>query len=238
MIKKQPIAVFWIGRFVEILYGGLAGSRKNYRREQIRKRRWKNHRGSSIGNSSEISSVNLVAVDWWGSNPWSNKCLFPSSPTTWWSVTLPSPPVIPPQAMIRSGVILMAPLCALLVNGGREEPPCLDPDWILSHHSSLFLLPGSHPAGSLKVIGLEVSPWGVVALTLSHVGSEAFYTQQKGHNGHAALRKPLFCWLAQSPSAFFFVVVLKASSRKVQLGLHPVWKPHRVSASSIGWEAC
>lgn len=49
--------------------------------------------------------------------------------------------------------------------------------------SSLLLvsaLPVPHPAASLKVIGLEVSPWGVVALSLSHVGSEAFYTQQKG----------------------------------------------------------
>lgn len=45
-----------------------------------------------------------------------------------------------------------------------------------------------------------------MALSLSHVASEPFYTQQKGHDGHAGLREPLFWRPAQSPplGGFFF----------------------------------
>lgn len=182
----------------------IAGERKK-RGKEIIKNNWDLNRKQQWNIRCEQGGSRLM-----GSNPWSSKCLcFPSFPT-WWSVTLTSPPVSPPKVMIRSGVILMAPLCALLVIGGRQEPPCLDQDWILFHHASLFLLPSSHPGGSAKVIGLEVSPWGVVALRLSHVGSEAFYAQQKVDNGHTALRKPLFCRLAQPPplGGFFFVAFI------------------------------
>lgn len=118
----------------------------------------------------------------------------------------------------------MAPLCALLVNGGREEPRCLDRDGTLSLSliaPPCFCSPRPRPAGSLKVIGLEVSPWGVVALSLSHVGSEAFFTHNKRTQWPRCAQKAIIlaAGTQHHHQAFycfslFFCFFLKASSRK------------------------
>lgn len=95
-----------------------------------------------------------------------------------WSVTLASSPVTAPQVAIISGMIPMSQLRALLLTDKEKKQSVLGQgEQSLSSPISHFYSRSLSHWLSLEVVGAEVSPCDITALSLSHDDSRAFQTQ-------------------------------------------------------------